>query len=271
MSKGTLTMKTLYHLCQGGSAAAMLRAALSDPVIDILDDGAIGPLADVDTDSPDARVRFMKALFASGGFDAQDTDAMDWYGELRDMNSRFANLAKLAADDAEVVIWAEAHEVEQALRRRAHWWLRASAVAVSEIGASLRDRTRAAQDESSALDPAHARALIDQRTPASAELRANLAREWTALAQHGDALRVWENGTLASYPIDHYDAAFAALGTPAPVKLASADVLGAAMHLSRRSDLFCKWRYGVLIGQRKIVVTAGDPRDPASLEVRALA
>jgi hypothetical protein len=187
------------------------------------------------------------------------------------MNSRFAHLAKLAADQAEVVIWAEAHEVEQALRRRAHGWLKDAAVAVSEIDASLRELARTAKDEASALDPAHARALIDQRTPASADLRANLASEWTALKLDGDALRVWENGTLASYPIDHYDAAFAALVTHTPVKLASADVLGAAMHLSRRSDLFCKWRFSVLIEQQKIVVTAGDRSDPASLEVRARA
>jgi hypothetical protein len=242
-------MKTIHHLCQGGTAAALLRAALSEPVIDILDDTAIGPLADVDTNSPDARVAFMKALFACGGFDAQDTDSMDWYEELRDMNRR---LASLAANASEVVIWAGSGETEQALRRRAHWWLKDADVAVSEVDKSPREATDASR-----------------RVPASPALRQQLASEWDALKQDGDALRVFENGTLVSYPIDHYDAGFTALVSATPTKLLSADILGHAMSSSDRSDLFCKWRFSNLIAQNKIAVMQGDMSDWSSLMVAA--
>jgi hypothetical protein len=234
-------MKTIHHLCQGGTAAALLRAALSEPVIDILDDTAIGPLADVDTNSPHARVAFMKALFACGGFDAQDTDAMDWYEELRDMNRR---LAGLATNASEVVIWAGSGETEQALRRRAHWWLRDADVAVSEVAMSPRESTDATQ-----------------RAPVAADLRMQLANEWDALKKDGDALRVVENGALVSHPIDHYDATFVSMVSGTPAKLMSAEIIGRAMSTSRRSDLFCKWRFSNLIAQKKIAVTQGDLSD----------
>ncbi|WP_250526982.1 DUF3658 domain-containing protein [Caballeronia sp. GAWG2-1] len=252
-------MKTIHHLCQGGSAAAMLRTALRDPVIDILDDGSIGPLVDVDTGSPDARVGFMKALYACGGFDPQDEASMDWYGELRDMNRRLADLTTQAS---EVVIWAEAGDVEQALRRRAHWWLRDADVPVSEIDASLRAVARAIpKGQALALDVGAAAALVAARKPASAGLRAQFANEWAALKEDGEAVRVWEDGKLASHPIDHYDADFIALASGAPAKLASSEMLGAAMHRSGRSDLFCKWRFARLIKAGKLTVTEGDAHD----------
>jgi hypothetical protein len=252
-------VKTIHHLCQGGTAAAMLRAALSDPVIDILDDAAIGPLGDVDTDSPDARVGFMKTLFECGGFDQQDGEAMDWYGELRDMNRRLSTLADSAS---EVVIWAEPGDTEQALRRRAHWWLKDAALPVSEIDVSLREIARATpKNQAVALDVSYAKDLVAKRKQANLELRAQLADEWAALKPHGDALRVWENDALVSYPIDYYDVQFAALVPSKPVKLMSADVLGAAMSASKRSDLFCKWRFSMLIAQNTLAVTQGETRD----------
>ncbi|WP_244816533.1 DUF1835 domain-containing protein [Caballeronia sp. Lep1P3] len=255
-------MTLIHHVCQGGSAAAMLRAALRDPVIDILDDASIGPLADVDTATPDARVRFMKALFACGGFDQEDEAAMDWYGELRDMNERLASIAR---DATEVVIWADDGDVEQALRRRAHWWLKDAAANVSEIGVSLRELARAIpKGQALALGVGQAAALVAGRKTATPELRAQLANEWQALRNDGDSVRVAENGRLASYPIDHYDADFASLvhATPStPVKLASADILGAAMARSGRSDLFCKWRFAQLIARGKLTVAQGDARD----------
>jgi hypothetical protein len=244
--EGSKTMKTIHHLCQGGSAAAMLRAALSEPVIDILDDTAIGPLVDVDTDQPDARVRFMQTLFACGGFDPREHDAMDWYGELRDMNHR---LASLAASASEVVIWAGPGDTEQALRRRAHWWLKDASVTVSEVDVSLREM---ANGSAALVD------LAGKRVRTDAALRVRLASEWETIRQDGDAVRVVENDALRSCPIDHYDAGFAALLGAEPVKLMSSNVLGRAMSESGRSDLFCKWRFSVLIEQGKIVVTQGD-------------
>ncbi|MDR5739910.1 MULTISPECIES: DUF1835 domain-containing protein [unclassified Caballeronia] len=260
-------MKPIHHLCQGGSAAAMLRASLREPVIEILDDGSIGPLADVDTDAPDARVAFMKALFACGGFDHEDEAKMDWYGELRDMNRRFGQLVR---DASEVVIWAEHADAEQALRRRAHWWLRDAAVTVSEIDVSLRDIARSIpKGQALALDIDQAASLVSARTPCTPAMRAQLANDWAALKQDGDAVRVCESGRLVSYPIDRYDAEFAALASTAPVKLLSGELLGAAMHRSGRSDLFCKWRFAQLIAQQKLAVTQGDLRNLDSVWVAA--
>jgi hypothetical protein len=100
-------------------------------------------------------------------------------------------------------------------------------------------------------------------------LRQQLADEWDALKQDGDALRVFENGTLVSYPIDHYDAGFVSLVAAKPAKLMSTDIIGQAMSTSGRSDLFCKWRFSTLIAQKKIAVTAGDLSDWNSLLVAA--
>jgi len=118
-------MGTIRHICQGGTAAERVREVIGQSVFQMMDDYAVGPLNDIDSSSPDARIAFWAEMFALSG-----TTLMDMRTENRVVNEALANLGR---DAMEVVIWAGSSPTEQAMRRRMHWWLQDAPVLITEV------------------------------------------------------------------------------------------------------------------------------------------
>jgi hypothetical protein len=224
-------------------------------VVAIKDDCAIGPLVDVDSTSPDARVAFWAELFAVG----EEMRSMDWRAEFCAVNEALANLGREAT---EVVIWAGSHPTEQAMRRRVHCWLKDAPVLITEVLVGTEDVAnphRCIHAPIALVSIEHLRARFERRTPSTIEDRRNLAAEWAVLREDGRGVRVWEDGCLSECPIDHYDAHLLSLVGAEPVGFFK--VLGQAMAKTGRTDAFCKWRIATLIKTGRMSLTHGDLLD----------
>ncbi|WP_434113466.1 DUF3658 domain-containing protein [Paraburkholderia caffeinilytica] len=256
-------MKSVRHVCQGGTAAERVREAVGDDVFEIADNCAIGPLADVDSPSPDARVAFWTEFFELEGLNPP----IDWRAEFCGASDA---LSRIATGATEIVIWAGSHPTEQALRRRTHWWLMGATVPISEVIVSIQDVTEAARcciHAPVALVPTERlRSRFEQRSRVTHEERVRLATEWIELRDRGEGVRIWDNGRLLECPIDHYDAHLLSLASPAPIPLSN--VLGRAMAATGQSSTFCKWRLATLLRSGGLSLVEGDLKDWCSVSVR---
>ncbi|MBK5416219.1 DUF1835 domain-containing protein [Pseudomonas sp. TH31] len=235
-------MNSIRHLCQGGTAAERVRTVLGESVLEIRDDYAIGPLVDVDSSSPDARIAFWAELFA---WDEEILSEMRT--EFRDVNEVLANLGREAT---EVVIWAGSNPIEQAMRRRMHWWLQDAPVLITEV---LVDTPVAV------VSIEHLHSRFERRTPSTIEDRRRLAADWAALREKGHGVRIWEADCLSERPIDHYDTHLLSLVGTEPAKFLK--VLGQAMAATGRTDSFCEWRFAALIQTGQMSLTHADMQD----------
>lgn len=250
-------MSRIHHICQAGSAAALVEQVTGTPVSSITDDGAIGPLHDIDADDAKARLAFWLELLSEQRKFGTKMRTADVAIHLR---ADVARLAKLWCAGDEVVIWAGAHPTEQALRRRVHWWLADCPLTVSEVSVTHDEvETRGAIHAPIAL--ADRRLLsqrLAQRTVLQAPERRELAAEWRRLRDLGQGVRVYEAGQLVERPIHFYDASLRNLidaetrSETEPLNLRR--LVGQAMVATGRSDTFCLWRVARLLGPEKLTL-----------------
>ena len=174
-------MKRIRHVCQAGAAFDLVSSVTKDKVIGIADDCAFGPLAEVDTPAPRARIAFWKEVFSSLGGMPSD---FDHSARLR---AAYVQLSRLAEEASEVVIWAGADATEQALRRRVHWWLRGTSVPVTEVIVDLEDmaciRDRSSLPVALAL-PHRLQLRYRERMAVNAALREQFAASWRTLREN---------------------------------------------------------------------------------------
>ena len=248
-------MNSMGHVCQSGSAEELVRTVVGEGVIGIADDCSIGPLRDVDSASPDARVAFWTALFALD----EKMSSMAWRTEFCAVNEA---LAALGRETIEVVIWTGSSPGEQAMRRRVHWWLKDAPVSITEVLVGTEDVVdpdRCIHHPIAIVSIERLRARFEGRSPATIEDRRRLAAEWEVLREKGHGVRMWEGGCLFERGIDHYDAYLLSLVGSEPVRFV--DVLGQAMAETGRSDAFCKWRFATLVQTGRVSLPQGELRD----------
>lgn len=247
-------MNSIRHVCQGGTAAQLVRAVVGERVLEIRDDYAIGPLVDVDSSSLDARIAFWAELFA------WDEEMLsDMRTEFRTVNEALANLGREAT---EVVIWAGSDPSEQAMRRRMHWWLQDAPVLITEVLVDAEDVTnpdRSIHTPVALVSIEYLHLCFERRTPSTIEDRRRLAADWAVLREKGRGVRMWEAGCLSERPIDHYDTHLLSLVGAEPAKFRK--VLGQAMADTGRTDTFCTWRFAALIQTGQMSLTHGDMQD----------
>jgi len=247
-------MSTIRHICQGGAAAERVREVVGQSVFQMMDDYAVGPLNDIDSSSPDARIVFWAEMFALGG-----TTLMDMRTENRVVNEALANLGR---DATEVVIWAGSSPTEQAMRRRIYWWLQDAPVLITEV---LVDCADVATSDYRGYAPIAAvsierlRSRFEQRRAPTNECRRQLVADWTVLRNKGLGVRTWEGGSLSERPIDHYDNHLLSLVGTEPASFLK--VLGQAMTDTGLTDIFCTWRFAVLIQTGHLLLTPYDMQD----------
>lgn len=255
-------MYAIRHVCQSGAAAELVRRVSGADVVEVSDDYAIGPLVDVDSSSPDARVAFWSGIFA---LDKQ-MRSVNWSTELRAANKALGNLSR---ETTEVVIWAGSHPTEQTMRRRVHWWLKDSPLLVSEVLVGAHDVAnpdRCIHAPIALVSSERLRACFERRSTSTADEREKLATEWAALRESGCGLRVWEGGALSERRIDHYDAKMLSLVQTGPTRFV--EVLSQAMADTGNSDAFCKWRFATLLQTGEISLVHGSFNDVYSAIVR---
>ncbi len=255
-------MNSIRHICQGGTAAELVRTVVGENVIEIRDDCAIGPLTDVDSSSTDARVAFWTELFALD----EEMRSMDWYAEFCVVNEALADLGR---ETTEVVIWAGSHPIEQTMRRRVHWWLKDSPVLITEVLVGTEDVANPdcyihAPIARVSIERLHE--CFERRSSSTIEERRELAAEWAVLREIGCGVRVWEDGRLSERQIDHYDASLLSLVETEPVRFVK--VLGQAIAETGRGDAFCKWRLATLLQAGEISLVHGRFHDWRSASVR---
>lgn len=236
----------LCHVCQAGTAAALVRTLVDEPVIEIIDDAAIGPLHDIDAIRPRARIAFWtEVLCASGAFPHFDVGASL-------VVARQA-LEQLSRHRGTCIIWAGSHLTEQLMRRRLHWWLRETSATVAEIRVPDNDRHLEAGTSICLHDVATLRAASEQLVVVDKRERYCLAQEWVALRAQGSTVRVWEDQRIAARPYGFLDRRLLALAGDEPKLLPR--LVGQAMGTIGYGEACWRWRVRQLValGQMKVV------------------
>jgi hypothetical protein len=248
-------VKRIRHVCQAGSAFELVSSVTGDEVIGLADDCALGPLADVDTPAPLARIAFWKEVFSSL---ADPPSGFDYSAGLR---ADYAQLSRLAEETSEVVIWAGAHPTEQALRRRIHWWLRGMRVPVTEVIVDIEDMT-CISDRSGAPVALASRQRLQlryrERIAVGPAMREQLAASWVTLRENAVGIRVWAGNRLLERPVEQFDPIILALAGRPPVCFA--DALGHAMANTGLPDTFCRWRIAALVKAGRLSLAEADRR-----------
>jgi len=245
----------IRHVCQVGSARALLESIFDTDAIGIADDCTLGPLTDADDSSPNQRIAFWHNVFSLA---YGDTDA-DWSARFHCV---YQQLQPLSDDVDEIVIWSGSHPVEQLLRRRVYWWLRDKNVSVTEILVDTSDMNNPAGRHYAAVAQISAERLklrFAGRHSASLMLRNQLADEWVRLRCQSVGMRIIENNQLTERPIEHFDARLLSIVGAKPAPLDS--VIGRAILETGMTDTFCKWRYITLIQRSELMFISGNIHD----------
>jgi hypothetical protein len=246
-------MKRIRHVCQAGSAFELVSSVTGDEVIGFADDCALGPLADVDTPAPLARIAFWKEVFSAL---ADPPSGFDYSASLC---AAYVQLSQLAEEASEVAIWAGAHPTEQALRRRIHWWLRGMSVPVTEVIVDAEDMM-CISDRSGAPVALASRQRLQlryrERVVVAPAMREQLAASWITLRQNAVGIRVWAGNRLLERPVEQFDPIILALAGRPPVCFAHA--LAHAMANTGLPDTFCRWRIAALVKAGRLSLAAAD-------------
>ncbi|BEV73123.1 hypothetical protein THUN1379_26050 [Paludibacterium sp. THUN1379] len=238
-------MRGICHVCPAGDAELRVRALVGEErVLALVDDLAIGPLADIDQSSPQARVAFWQNLFAVSPLD------IDWQCELQRDGQR---LSALAHGAGEVVIWHGTHASEWLMNLRVHHWLQASPVPVSEVCVG---ETGVEPLALAMLEDAGWAALPTRRRLIAAEERQVRAREWGEWREAGRGVRDWLAGSLQERPLSCHDDYLVSLAGAAARPLPR--LLGQAMAETGRSDTFCLWRVSCLLADGRLRLLQGN-------------
>lgn len=244
----------VLHLCCGDSAAGVIRAGLGLPdsaILTLRDDLAVGPLGDVDDESPDARAAFWRALLTDENRTAIEAGG----GALADqLAAESAVLRRLPEAASKIVIWHGTGAAEQLMLRRVLWALRDAATAVEEVavGAELlpearrRDMTAVAM-----LPPEDVPGAVAR--PVAPDRKARLATDWESLRADGGGLRHHQDGTITTHPIDAHDGEI--LAAVGPDWQPAARVIGQPMGTITgffATDAFVFWRLRQLAAQGRV-------------------
>ncbi|OWJ56733.1 DUF1835 domain-containing protein [Inquilinus limosus] len=257
----------MLHLCCGDSAAEVIRAGLALPetaVLILRDDLAVGPLADVDSDRPDARAAFWHAVFPD-----EDREAIETGGAFVDQLAAEAATLRGLPEAAEAfVIWHGSGAAEQLTLRRALWALRDTAAPVREVAVTPDDRRGDGMTAVAMLERQRVPAAEATARPAPAERRAALAAEWERLRADGGGLRHHRDGAITTHPIDAHDAEILAAVEDdwTPAGRAVGRPMGTITGFFA-TDAFCFWRLRQLAAQGKVELE-GSPTTIRGCRVR---
>jgi len=238
----------VLHLCCGDSAARVIRAGLPGSAALVLrDDLAVGPLADVDSDRPDARAAFWHAVFPD-----EDRAAIETGGTFAEqLAAESATLRRLPDAAGRIVIWHGTGAAEQLTLRRALWAVRDAATPVEEVAVGPELLPEAGRRDMAAV------AMLAPETiaattarPVAPERWAQLAAEWERLRADGGGLRHHRDGAITTHPIDAHDQEIlAALGDDwMPAARAVGRPMGTITGFFA-TDAFCFWRLCQLAAQ----------------------
>lgn len=249
-------MKThIRHVCQAGSALIRLESLFDTYIRDIADDCSIGPLTDVDAESPLQRIAFWHDFFTLTCGDA----GTDWTTLFQSVHQQ---LRSLGEGTDEIVIWSGTHPVEQLLRRRIYWWLRDDTVKVTEVlvgSGDLENPEGRHYVAVAQISTERLKLLFAERQTAPPGIRRQLADEWGKLRDQGTGIRIIENNRLAEHPIEYFDIRLLSIVGEQPTRLAHA--IGQAMSETGMTDTFCKWRYVTLIQRGELALISGNLHD----------
>ncbi|MNG54590.1 hypothetical protein D3C79_126380 [compost metagenome] len=249
---------TIRHVCQAGSALIRLESLFGTDIRDIADDCCIGPLTDVDAESPLQRVAFWNDFFSLAYGDV----GINWAATFQNVHQQLSTLSE-GVD--EIVIWSGTHPVEQLLRRRIYWWLRDDTVRVTEVLVDTRDMNNPDGQTHAAIAQIPVGQLklrFAERQTATPAIRRQLADEWVKLRDQGVGIRIIENNRLTERPIEYFDTRLLSIVGEQPTRLAHA--IGQAVSEAGMTDTFCKWRYIMLIQRGELALISGNLHDEYS-------
>ncbi|HGM5324812.1 TPA: DUF1835 domain-containing protein [Serratia marcescens] len=245
----------IRHVCQAGSAQALLEALFDTGVTGIADDCTLGPLIDVDAPSPHQRIAFWHDVFARAYGDTHTDWSARFYSVYQQLNT-------LSEHVDEIVIWSGSHPVEQLLRRRVYWWLRDKSVNVTEIPVDTRDKENPSGRHHAAVAQISADRLqlrFAERRPVSITQCRQRADEWVTLRDQGIGIRIIDNSLLTERPIAYFDVCLLSIVAARPIRLNQA--IGQAMSETGMTDTFCQWRYTTLIASGELTLISGNLHD----------
>lgn len=229
-----------------------MRAVVNEPVVEIMDDCSIGPLDDIDSHWPQARMTFWSEMLAEGGVATRPHVRRHFLATHRALNEL------TDSSGITIVIWTGSHVSEQSMRRRLHWWLRDTYATVAEVRLENIDRVQGLAGAPVEMhDVAQLRDALQRPVVITDERRAQLADEWVRLRQNGRGLRVWHDGHLVERPIDHYDDCLLALAGSKPILLSRLVVQ--AIRTIGRSATFWRWRAALMVDAGRLDLVEGEP------------
>jgi hypothetical protein len=195
------------HVIPGGVAAEALRVALadagrSDPVVELRDDLAIGPLHGID-ETPAQRKAFWERVL--GTLDNDFAQALD--GDA-------ARLERIIETDAQIVVWHAQSAADQLMLRRVAYRLRHAPQRLNEVRLSLDDlgpgawaATRANGTTAAGMfGPDVLGAKLADAAPISVLRIGRLALEWQGVKQANAETRRWHDNTFKSGSFAELDA-----------------------------------------------------------------
>ena len=205
---------THVHIVIGDSFAGSMKQALKElgwagthKVITLSDNYSMGPLGDLD--SPEGR----KAR--SDWF--RDHITEDWlpYTEFEEAYHKLLNKLERIPEAAQVIVWARNNACEQAgmrhalhlMRGKSHTFVVGDACSICE---ALYQGSHASISYmySGEIPPnklKEALLRIDESSELNAADLARMAREWQAISEQTDTLRIWREGAVLGVPADYYD------------------------------------------------------------------
>ncbi len=259
------------HLTNGDVAAESLRTALQDAGRDdrvhaLRDDLAVGPLRGVD-DMPEARASFWDRVSA-------DTKR-DFLREFRD---QAAALAKIARDEANLVVWHGDSASDQLMLRRVCYHLRNSPQRLNEVRLSIRDLTdpgawaHSRKDRATSVGmfaPAVLQGRLADAAPISVLRISRLALEWQEVKHANGETRRWRDNTFTSGNFADLDALILERATEEwqPAARVAAKLMTAELWFLV-SDTVVLWRLRELAATRRIKLR-GDANAWRTLELCA--
>lgn len=262
------------HITPGGTAADSLREALAlagdeQPIVDLRDDLAVGPLDDVD-ESPAGRVAFWRTVFG-------DIAPIDFSSAIE---SDMERIAALVGADAPVLVWHGQSAADQLMLRRIAHHLREAPHRLFEVSLSLADlppssRAVTRDNGATAVGMFAAQTLLSKRAdamPIAAARAAQLASEWEAIKNTHSDTRAWRAGKFEHGSFAQLDAVVLRRVEPQwrDVGPLLGQLMVAEVGFFVTDSLAC-WRCRELAATG-LVQLSGEPSDPASwgtLQIRA--